>query len=207
MKPSTALARPIDDYDPQWVAFWQQNPHLMRSVGAAADEGEDDPDSNDVDGAGGDEEPAGEELAAGEGDGDGDDGGDDDEEPAGKKKPSDKEATLLKEVMEKKKKLKESAAEIKELKAGLRRFEGIDVDEVKNLLADKKKAEGDRLEKAGEFLKVKERMAEEHQKAMEPNRLKSTTFWRGSRRPARPSMTFRSGMRSLMTPSSRRNWC
>lgn len=34
------ISRPVDDYDPLWTAYWQANPHLMRSVGAAAAEGE-----------------------------------------------------------------------------------------------------------------------------------------------------------------------
>tara|TARA_Y100001951_G_scaffold104026_1_gene114398 strand:+ start:737 stop:1513 length:777 start_codon:yes stop_codon:yes gene_type:complete len=40
----TKIARPTDDYSPDWAAYWAQNPHLMRSVGAdaAGDGGGDD---------------------------------------------------------------------------------------------------------------------------------------------------------------------
>lgn len=35
------VAKPVDDYDPAWVAFNAANPHLRRSVGAAAADGDD----------------------------------------------------------------------------------------------------------------------------------------------------------------------
>lgn len=36
----TKINRPHDDYSPDWAAYWEQNPHLMRSVGADVPEEE-----------------------------------------------------------------------------------------------------------------------------------------------------------------------
>src|SRR6185369_11830846 len=69
---------------------------------------------------------------------------------------SDAEAKLMREVMQKKEK-------VRELETRLRTFEGINPDEVRALLAEKKKAEEEALEKRGEFDRLKARMAEEHQ--------------------------------------------
>lgn len=35
-------ARPIDDYSPDWAAYWAENPHMTRSVGADVPEGEEE---------------------------------------------------------------------------------------------------------------------------------------------------------------------
>lgn len=59
-------ARPIDDYDPAWTAYWAENPHLLRAVGANATDGGD----------GGDEGSEGERDQEQGGD-DGDSGADD----------------------------------------------------------------------------------------------------------------------------------
>lgn len=77
---------------------------------------------------------------------------------------SDKEAELLREVMEKKTKLKELE---KQLADANKRFEGIDPDEVKKLLAEKKTLEEAELEKKGEWDRLKARMAEENGKAVD----------------------------------------
>lgn len=31
---SIKIARPTDDYSPDWAAYWEQNPHMLRSVGS-----------------------------------------------------------------------------------------------------------------------------------------------------------------------------
>lgn len=86
----------------------------------------------------------------------------------GKNEPniSDKEAELLKEVMDKKAKLKETAQEVDRLKAELTKFSGIDLNEVKKLLDDRKAAEKAALEAKGDFERLKAMMAEEHQKEL-----------------------------------------
>jgi hypothetical protein len=78
-------------------------------------------------------------------------------------KLSETEAKLLKEVMEKKGKLKEA-------QEALKAYEGVDVAEFKKLKAAadeaeaaKKQAELAALEKAGEFDRVKKAMAEQHE--------------------------------------------
>src|SRR5690606_39501712 len=76
--------------------------------------------------------------------------------PSGK--PSDAEAQLLKEVMEKKealKKAKDAAKALedqkKELESKLARFDGIDLDEVQTLIKEKKERELAKLEEKGEW--------------------------------------------------------
>ena len=75
---------------------------------------------------------------------------------------SDAEAKLLKEVMEKKNKLKAAEAKAAELEANLKRFEGIDPDAVRTLLQAQKDEETKKLEAKGEFDRVKTQMVEEH---------------------------------------------
>lgn len=76
-------------------------------------------------------------------------------------KMTTKERELLHEVMEKKSKLKAADEEKARLENELKRFDGIDVDEVKKILAERKQAEEAELERRGEFDRLKERIAEE----------------------------------------------
>ena len=80
---------------------------------------------------------------------------------AAKNTPSDAEAKMLREVMTLKAKL---AAAEKERLAIATKFDGIDPDAVKALLAERKTAEEDALRRAGDFDKLKERMADEHKR-------------------------------------------
>jgi hypothetical protein len=82
-------------------------------------------------------------------------------------KVSDKEAELLKEVMDKKAKLKEAQDAAAAAAAKLKEFEGIDPVEVKKLLQDRKDAEKKELEAKGDFDRLKAMMAEEHKKELE----------------------------------------
>lgn len=88
----------------------------------------------------------------------------------GKPALSDKEASLLREVMEKKSALTETKqalaaaeAQAKELAKQLEQFKGIDLGQVKELLTEKQKREQEDMEKRGEFDRVKEQMREQHQ--------------------------------------------
>lgn len=83
-------------------------------------------------------------------------------DPAGK--PSDAEAKLLKEVMQKKEALKAAQDEAAATKARLAEFDGVDPVAIKKLLADQKAAEEAQLAAKGEFDTLKARMAEEHTK-------------------------------------------
>ena len=109
-----------------------------------------------ADGSGG-----GSDEGAGDGSGEGGDGGD------GKKKPTDAEAKLLKEVMDKKTALRKTQAELDEVKARLKDFEGLDAAEIRALLDEKKALETRKLEEKGEWDRLKAQMAEENKKAVD----------------------------------------
>lgn len=79
-----------------------------------------------------------------------------------KPKPSDREAELLREVMDKKDRLRAMTGEIDTLKATLQKYDGINVEEVQAMLQERKDRERSELEKRGEFDRVKEQMVEEH---------------------------------------------
>jgi len=79
-------------------------------------------------------------------------------------KPTDAEAKLLKEVMQKKEALKAAETEAATAKARLAEFDGVDPAEIKKLLADRKTAEEAALAAKGDFETLKTRMAEEHTK-------------------------------------------
>lgn len=79
-------------------------------------------------------------------------------------KPTDAEAKLLKEVMQKKEALKAAEADATAAKARLAEFDGVDPAEIKKLLADRKTAEEAALAAKGDFETLKARMADEHTK-------------------------------------------
>jgi len=81
---------------------------------------------------------------------------------AAAKKPTDEEAKLLKEVMQKKEALQKTQADLTAAQERLKEFDGIDPAEIKKLLQAQKDAETAQLEAKGEYERVKQRMAEEH---------------------------------------------
>lgn len=85
--------------------------------------------------------------------------------PADKDKPSDKEAALLKELMEKKTSLKDAKSQLEQLKEKLNQFDGINVDEVKTLLKERQEAETKELEKKGEWDRLKANLVEQYEAA------------------------------------------
>ena len=78
-------------------------------------------------------------------------------------KPSEREAELLKETMQRKKQLKEKDEALSELQKQLKAWEGLNPEEVRNLVQVQKEAERQKLEEKGQFEKVKEQMNEAHQ--------------------------------------------
>lgn len=82
----------------------------------------------------------------------------------GGQKPSDNEARLLKENMQKKDQLRKKDEELAALKKSV---EGLDLDAVRKLLADQKTAEEKSLEAKGDYDRLKARMAEEHTKEID----------------------------------------
>lgn len=91
----------------------------------------------------------------------------DDKSGEDKNKPTDAEAKLLKEVMDRKQAQKAAQEKVDELSAKLKEYEGLDVKKVREMLAEKEKAEEEKLAQKGEWQRLKERMAEEHTKALE----------------------------------------
>lgn len=81
--------------------------------------------------------------------------------PVVKTGPTDEEARLLKEVMDKKGAIKKRDDTISELQEKLKQFEGIDVDGVKKMLSDKQAEETRKLEEKGQWDSLKKQMVEE----------------------------------------------
>jgi hypothetical protein len=75
-------------------------------------------------------------------------------------------ADLLREVMDKKEKLKLATKEATEAKKALEAYEGIDPAKVKELLRKEMEAERAAAEAKGDFERVKTMMVEEHQKEL-----------------------------------------
>lgn len=94
----------------------------------------------------------------------------------GGKKPTDEEARLLKEVMDKKNKLIKQGEQIAALQNQLKSFEGIDPVAVKTLLDKQKADEENRLKAAGEFDKLTQQMANAHAAEIERVRSEASTF-------------------------------
>jgi DNA-binding transcriptional MerR regulator len=90
-----------------------------------------------------------------------DDAAGDDDTSGSDKSEADK--ALLREVMEKKGKIKDLTGEVSTLKAELKRFEGINLDEVRALIDEKKNAELQAEEAKGNFDRVKQMMVEAHE--------------------------------------------
>jgi hypothetical protein len=81
---------------------------------------------------------------------------------SGKSKLSDDAATLLKENLRRKEKIKELEATVSQANEKLKQFEGIDPVAVKELLAKREEEENKALEAKGDFDRLKQKMAEQH---------------------------------------------
>lgn len=91
----------------------------------------------------------------------------DDPENKGERKPTDEEAKLIKEVMNKKKalqKLQDELAEKEKVFKQLEELGGLDL--LKQVITDKKTAEQKKLEERGEWDRLKSQMNEEHGKIL-----------------------------------------
>ncbi|MEZ2310755.1 DUF6651 domain-containing protein [Paraburkholderia sp. RCC_158] len=98
--------------------------------------------------------------------GEGGQGGQGDPAPTGGKKPTDTEAALLREVMDKKEKLKTKDAELATAAARLKEFDGLDPKELRALVQAKKDAEVAQLEAKGQWDALKSQMVEQHGAAL-----------------------------------------
>jgi hypothetical protein len=110
--------------------------------------------------------PAGDNPpASGAGAGDGKSGGEGGQggtgDPAAKK-VTDEEARLLREVMDKKDKLKNTQTALEQANARLKEFDGLDAKELRALVQAKKDAEVAQLEAKGQWDALKKQMVEQH---------------------------------------------
>lgn len=128
------------------------------SGGGEGEPKEQDPPKDDADDGKSKDNP--DDKKASEGDPKDDDGKSD-------KKTTAREAELLREVMDKKDKLKQSQKELDAIKQQLKNFEGINPDEIKEMLKQRADAEKAAAEAKGDFDRVKAMMAEEHAKELE----------------------------------------
>lgn len=78
-----------------------------------------------------------------------------------------KDDGLLKEVMEKKEKLRKAQGELDTLRAKINEYGGIDPEEVRALVKREQEAKQKEAEARGDFEQVKKMMAEEHQHEVE----------------------------------------
>ncbi len=118
-----------------------------------------DGEGNDLGGGSGGAGGAGGDEGGAEGGSD-DKGGTSDDK-GGESKPTDAEAKLLKEVMDKKSKIKAQESTINELQSKLKEFDGIDLQSVRELLSAKKDEETRKLEEKGQWDSLKKQMVEE----------------------------------------------
>ena len=106
----------------------------------------------------------------GQGDGDGQgtgQGGSGDGQGTGGTRPSDAEAKLLREIMDKKDKLRATQAQVDELSKKLKDFDGIDPVQVRQLLADMEAKKVSDLEAKGQWDALKGQMVTQHAKQVE----------------------------------------
>lgn len=113
-------------------------------------------------------DPAADETGAGKSAGgnaseSGEKAGDDKAGKSGAGGLSDKEADLLREVMDKKAKLKEAQDQLTQVNARLKDFDGIDPNAVRSLLQEQKDRAAKELEAKGEWETLKKQMQEAHQ--------------------------------------------
>ena len=88
--------------------------------------------------------------------------GDGDKGVSGEPKPSDSEARLLKEVMQKKEKIRALEEQINAASAELKKFEGIDLEQVRTLLSEREALEQKKLEEKGQWDALKKQMSDAH---------------------------------------------
>lgn len=150
------------------MTLWKQR-LLARYHAPAGDDGAAGGSGSGEGGEGGEGNEGGEGEGEGsEGnDGAGDDGAAGDDKGKGKKSGiSDADAKLLRENMKRKEDLRKANEDLAEARKALAKFDGLDADELRALVANKKAAEENQLAAKGEWDKLKERMAGEHQSAM-----------------------------------------
>lgn len=134
---------------------------LHRLMDAAGDNGSDTGGTGTGEGTGdgqGQAPAAGEQKpAAGEGEGEGSGEG-----QGGTSKPTDAEAKLLRDVMKQKERAKALETELAAARELAKKFDGLDADAVRKLLADRQAAEEAAAIARGDFERVRAQMAARH---------------------------------------------
>lgn len=126
--------------------------------------------NDDAPGSGGGDGGAGDDTMQG---GQGDDGKDGKSGKSGQSNVSDSEAELLREVMDKKKKLREAQDQLVQVNAKLKDFEGLDAGEIRKLIQEKKEREAKELEAKGEWDTLRKQMADAHAEELAAEKKKS----------------------------------
>lgn len=122
--------------------------------------GDDNKDDDTGDKSGGSDDGDKVDDKSGDKSGDGDQGKD-------KSKVSDKEAELMREVMSKKETITDLKSKLENLEKAVAKFDGLDPEAAKAALSEKEKAEQEKLEKRGEWDRLKEQLLEKHQKTVD----------------------------------------
>lgn len=88
----------------------------------------------------------------------------------GKPSISDSEAALLREVMDKKNKLKATNEQLEQANAKLKEFEGLDPAEIRKLVKEQREAQARQLEAQGNWEALKKQMNDSHDAAIAAER-------------------------------------
>ena len=115
-----------------------------------------------VDGEGGGDAGSEADATPKEGEANKDDAKSSDDNKPADKGPSDGEAKLLRELMEKKGSLKETKDQLAQVKAQLSQFDGINLDEIKVILKEREESANKDLEAKGEWDRLKTNLLEQH---------------------------------------------
>lgn len=149
------MLAPSNPYDPKWVEFNTMYPRMPKAVGA---------DVVDGDTAAAEAAKAAAEAAAAEAAKVKNKGSNvtADEIAAAKAAAEAAQKAAAETVAAKEAEVKNLADKVKQANEKLRQFEGLEAEEIRKLLADKKAAEEKELAARGEWERLKERMANEH---------------------------------------------
>lgn len=130
--------------------YWKEADDMS---GGSAGDGETDDSSADDNNSGNDDASDGDENS------DNDSAND---KSSTSNKPTEKEAELLKEVMKKKESIKELKSKVNQLSDSLKMWDGLDVEDVKELVSQRKTAETKKLEEQGEWEKLKQQINDQN---------------------------------------------
>lgn len=85
---------------------------------------------------------------------------------SGDKKPTDAEAELLREVMEKKDKIKKLNDQLEQASAQLKKFDGLDAEQIRAMLAEAEERKTKELEAKGQWDALRKQLVDQHTAAV-----------------------------------------